>query len=333
MLQSAAGLAGEPGPYRESRRIMGTFCEVQVYDADALRARSAIRAALDEMERVDHLLSNYDPASELSKMNREASSGAFRASPELFAFVKACRRFYDDSLGAFDPAVGALVRAWGFFSPQPGIPSAAEIAAAKVKSGFDKVRLNDAGRSVSYTVPGLEFDPGGVGKGYAVDRAAEVLRRQHIRSALVSAGGSTLYGLGHPPGRKGWRVALANPADSDAPLAFVDLRDNSLSTSGVSQQSVKTEGRRYSHIFDPRNGEPVENMCQVTVVARGGTESDALTKAAFVLSREEVSPVLRQHAGARALRMEGDCAHATIWMTPNSMRTFERDDSLHPRNR
>jgi len=302
---------------------MGTFCEVQVYDSNASRAESAIRAALDEMARIDHLLSDYDPASELSVMNREAAKGPFHASAELFEFVTLCRRFYDNTLGTFDPTVGALVRAWGFFSRQPGVPSAPEISGAKAASGFDKVRLNESDRTILYTTPELEMDPGGIGKGYAVDKAVAVLKGLGIRSALVSAGGSSMYGIGHPPGKSGWKVAISNPSDPGKPFALVDLRDNSLSSSGVSHQSVKDGAHSYSHIFDPRNGAPVENICQVTVVAPTGTETDALTKAAFILARDQVIDVLKRYSGAHALRVEGGCrANSPVWATPWSSAVF-----------
>jgi len=323
LLCAAASLTAASNPHRESRQIMGTLCEIQVYDSDAARAQSAIRAALDEMSRVDHLLSNYDPASELSVMNREAARGPFLASTELFAFVTACRRFYDLSEGTFDPTVGALVRAWGFFSRNPGMPSPAAIVAAKAASGFDRVRMDPAARTIQYAVAGIEMDPGGIGKGYAVDQAVAVLKARHIRAALVSAGGSTLYGLGHPPDKPAWRVAIANPANSTKAIAFVELRDNSLSTSGVSEQSLLAGSHRYSHIFDPRTGEPVENMCQVTVVAHSGAVTDALCKPAFILSRGGVIEVLKRYSGAHALRLEGRCNAGETWVTPWSPRVFE----------
>jgi thiamine biosynthesis lipoprotein len=325
LIWASASCAAAPQLYRESRRIMGTFCEVQAYDSNPARARAAIAAALDEMARVDRLLSNYDPSSELSIMNREAGRAPFHVPAELFRFITACRQYYENTSGTFDPAVGSLVRVWGFFSRHPGMPAAAEIAAAKATSGFDKIQLNDIDETVRYTAPGLEMDPGGVGKGYAVDRAVAILRRWHVRSALVSAGGSSLYGLGHPPGRRGWRVAISNPSNPGRALAFVQLRDNSLSTSGVAEQSVTVGSRRYSHIFDPRTGAPVENMCQVTVVAPGGMETDALTKPAFILSREHTIEVLKHYPDAHALRLEGACdAASPIWITPWSSKVFSR---------
>lgn len=304
--------------YRGSRVIMGTLCEVQVYDASAARAKAAIGAALDEMARVDRLLSNYNPASELSRMNREASEGPFHASPELFDFVTTTRKLYDGTEGTFDPTVGALVRAWGFFSRRPGVPNAQQIAAAMRATGFEKVQIDRGKRTIRYTVPGLEMDPGGIGKGYAADRASAVLRRLGIRAALVNAGESSINAIGHPPGQRAWRIAISNPANPSSAIAVVELRDTSLSTSGVSRQSLRSGPHTYSHIFDPRTGEPVENMCQVTVVTRKGTVAEALSKAAFILSREELAGVLRRYPGSHVLRLEGSCASDSVWVTRGS---------------
>jgi FAD:protein FMN transferase len=326
-MASRAGVpAGEPALYRQARRVMGTFCEIQVYHTDAGAAEQAIKRALDEMERVDRLLSNYDPKSELSAMNKEASVSPFRASPELFGFVKRCREFYAATAGAFDPTVGPLVRAWGFLTQHPAKPTDSEIEAAKAKSGFDKVRLDNHSRTVSYWVAGVEIDPGGIGKGYAVDRAVMVLKQLGIRSALVSAGGSTLYALGHPPNRPGWRIAIKDPEDEQKSVAIIELKNNSLSTSGVSEKSVQIGPRRYGHIFDPRTGESAEGMCQVTVVAPNATESDALTKAAFILAREDAWAFLRPRAGVHALRMEGACGTGgAVQITPWSSTVFIRN--------
>ena len=317
-----------PPVHRQSTKVMGTFCEIQVCHSDASWAQQAIRRAFDEMEHIDRLLSNHNPESELSALNREASRSPFHVSDELLDFVLQCRALYDATENALDPTVGALVRAWGFFTLHPGKPSDSEIAAAKAASGFDKVQVNAGARTIFYAASGMEIDSGGIGKGYAVDRAVQVLRGLGVEAALVSAGGSTLYALGCPPGRPGWRIAIKNPADLQRPLAVVDLCGSSLSTSGVSEKSVQVGSHRYSHIFDPRTGEPVEGMCQVTVVAPSATESDALTKAAFILPRDSVMNLFRRRPGVHALRLEGPCGERSVWITPWSSSVFVQNRNV-----
>jgi hypothetical protein len=139
----------------------------------------------------------------------------------------------------------------------------------------------------------------------------------------VSAGGSTLYAVGHPPGLDWWRIAVKNPANDEQPYAIAALRDNAISTSGISEKSVRIAGHRYSHIFDPRTGEPVEGVCQVSVVTQTATESDALTKAAFILPRDTLMQLFGKRKGTHALRIEGTCeAAGTRWTTPWSSSVF-----------
>jgi len=322
----ATSLASSPSLVRQSRLLMGTLCEVQVYHDDQAAALAAATAALDAMERVDELLSNYKPGSELSAMNREAAREPFHASTELFDFVNRCANYHRATEGAFDPTVGPLVRVWGFLTTHPARPSDAAIANAKAQSGFEKVTIDASARTIAYRTGGVEIDPGGIGKGYAVDQAVDVLRRRGIRSALVSAGGSTMFAIGSPPGRPAWNLAVKNPNDPAKPFSFVSVRDASLSTSGVSERAVQAGGHRYAHVFDPRTGEPVEHMCQVTIVAPTGTASDALTKAAFVLPRETVRRLFQGEPDVHALRVEGDCGvENVLWATPWSSGVFVRE--------
>jgi thiamine biosynthesis lipoprotein len=327
MLNRAGAPQADTTLHKQARKIMGTFCEVQIYDADSERADKAIAAALGEMERVDGFLSNYAAASELSAVNREASRSPVHVSRELFLFFTLCRTFHEQTMSAFDPTVGPLVRAWGFFTAHPAKPSDADIAAARAKSGFDKIVLNGKDGTVFYRVAGMEMDPGGIGKGYAVDRAVDVLNKLGVRSALVSAGGSTLFAVGHPPGRDSWRIAIKNPLDSEHPYAIVRLKNASLSTSGVSEKSVQVGSHRYSHIFDPRTGAPVEGVCQASVVAATATESDALTKAVFILPQDAVNRLFKNRKATHALKVEGGCDEpSSLWITPWSSAIFMLGD-------
>jgi FAD:protein FMN transferase len=151
-----------------------------------------------------------------------------------------------------------------------------------------------------------------------------VLRQLGMTSALVSAGGSTLSALGHPPGRPAWRLGVRDPANPAASLRFVMLRDGAISTSGISDKFVDVNGRRYGHIIDPRTGEPVQGMCQASVIAPSATDSDALTKAAFILPRTAVTDVFRRRTGVHVIRIEGPCSHGVVWTTPWSNGIFER---------
>lgn len=310
--------------HKQMRYLMGTLCEIQVYDSDEVRSTEAINAAFESMQRVERLLTNYDPESELSRMNQSAGKQAFFASLDLFDFMKRCQFFYSITSGAFDPTVGPLVRAWGFNQPRPRFPSALEIKEARTRIGFSWIELSQNPRMIRFAQPGMEVDPGGIGKGYAVDRAAEILKKRGITSALINTGGSSYYAIGSPPNKRGWTIGIKDPLNTAQPLALLELRDQSLSTSGQGERFVEVGRRRYGHVLDPRSGEPVQGIYEASVVAPTATESDALTKAAMVLTRAEVFQVLSMRPGVHALRVENPRGHSIqLVVTPWSQEIFK----------
>jgi thiamine biosynthesis lipoprotein len=172
------------------------------------------------------------------------------------------------------------------------------------------VQLDMAARTVRFTEPGVELDPGGIGKGFAVDAAVRVLRADGVRVAMISAGSSTLYGLGAPPGRRGWRVVVTGPKPSARTLSVVTLRDESLSSADCSQKNFTVAGHLYCHIMDPRTMRPVEGRLQVSVVHPSATASDALSNVVFVQTPEESMKTLAAAAPeARALIVSGDAKY------------------------
>ena len=163
------------------------------------------------------------------------------------------------------------------------MPSAEELAAARRLVGASHVVMNPADRTIAFDQAGVELDLGGIAKGYAVDRAIGLLKQRRIAAALVSAGGSTIYALGAPPGREGWDVTIQDPADSRQAARRLTLRDRALSIAGSSEKSFESAGVTYSHIMDPRTGRPVQGLLSVAVLAPTGTAGDALDNAFFVM--------------------------------------------------
>jgi FAD:protein FMN transferase len=256
---------------------------IVAYGADAQILRQATRAAFDEVDRIDRLMSHYKPASPLSRLNREAAQHPVATDPELYDFLAECLRYSRVSEGAFDITVGALMKAWGFFRGEGRLPTAAELAAARARTGYQHLILKPADRTVAFAQPGLELDLGGIAKGYAVDRAVSALKQHGIRAALVSAGGSTIYGLGAPPETaQGWAVQLQDPLDARKIALTVHLKDRALSVSGSYEKFFELNGTRYSHIFDPRTGRPVADMLSVAVLTGTGTVGDALDNVFYV---------------------------------------------------
>ena len=282
----AAVLLSQPAAplkLERSTDAMGATFSVVVYGSDPASMNQAIDAAFYEAHRLDALLSNYRAASEWSRINRDAAARPVAVSPELFALLSDCMEYSRASEGTFDVTVGPLMRAWGFFGGDRHVPSTDQIREALLLVGYRHVQLNARKQTVRFNRVGIEIDPGGVGKGYAVDRMVEVLRARGIRNALVAASGSSIFGLGHPPEEpRGWAVSIADPWDHRKNAAQVFLKDLSLSTSGSYEKSFRVGGRRYSHIMDPRRGVPADSAVQVTVIAPRAIDSEVWAKPYFI---------------------------------------------------
>lgn len=262
---------------------MGATFSVVLYGSDQQSMNQAIDAAFDEAHRLDELLSNYKPASEWSHINRAAAAGPVVVTAESFQLLSDCIEFSRASEGTFDVTVGPLMRAWGFFDGMRHVPSADQIHDALEMVGYQHVQLNAQKSTVHFDRPRVEIDPGGVGKGYAVDRLVEILRARGFRNALVAASGSSIFGLGSPPDEpRGWPISIADPWDHRKNAAQVFLKDMSLSTSGSYEKSFRVAGHRYSHIMDPRRGAPAESAVQVTVVAPRAVDSEVWAKPYFI---------------------------------------------------
>jgi len=272
--------------FEASEEAMGSSFSLVLYGTDRSKLETAADAALDEVHRLDRMLSNYRPASEWSEINRDAAQRPVRLSPELFDLLAACLKYSAESDGAFDITVGPLMKVWGFMKGEGLLPRRAEVTDALERVGYRHVRLDAVSRTVQFDRPGVELDPGGIAKGYAVDRVVDVLKRHRVNIALVSAAGSSIYGLGVPPSEsEGWRISIRAPEDANGVAAQVFLKNMSISTSGSYEKFFWAEGRTYSHLIDPRSGSPAQGTAAVSVLASRTIDSEAWTKPFFINGR------------------------------------------------
>lgn len=280
---------------------MGTVFTIYLYAEHPQQAQAAFEAAFEEIERLDETLSNYRPTSELSRINRLAGHEPVTTDPEVFDLIQTALVYSQQSGGAFDITVGPLMRAWGFFRGEGRWPEEEELRSARENVGFEKVHVDPPTRRILFDHPGVELDPGAIGKGYAVDRVIAVLSDAGIESALVDAGSSTVHSLNAPPGASGWTVRVPAPEDRSQTISTVTLRNQSLSTSGNYENFFELDGRRYCHVMDPRTGMPVQDVLQATLIASDGTTSDALSNAMFVMGPEAGRDLLSRVCDTRGL--------------------------------
>jgi FAD:protein FMN transferase len=290
-------------PIHEARYLMGTVCEITVYPAHGQTGgREAIAAAFAELRRVDSLLSNWKRDSELMRAN-EAASAVGEPRPratltnELSERVELALQLADLTNGLFDPTVGPLVRAWGFLprcvqqAPcEANISQNHAIDKARQLVGWQNVHLHSKTRELEFGVPGMELDMGGVAKGYAAERAADILREHGIKVAMVNLGSSSLKSIGMPPVFAGcpkvdgnrcafWPVEISDPRDRHLSAATVFLRAGyGMATSGTYEKKLGKRAKTGSHLIDPATGQAVKGEISVTVIAPNAEVADALTK-------------------------------------------------------
>jgi thiamine biosynthesis lipoprotein len=283
-----AQVAAAQERYRETHAAMGTVFTLELYARDEATAAQLSQEAFDVIDRVDDELSNYKSSSELSRISRNAGAAPITTDPETFSFLERSLYWSNESHGAFDITVGPLLRAWGFFFHSGRVPSDRELAALSDEVGWQKIVLDRSARTVRFREgKTMELDPGSIGKGFAVDLAVDRLRAEGVTAALLSAGGSTLYAIGAPPGESGWPVMVSDPRHQGTVASRILLKDESLSTGACTQKFFIRNGHRYCHIIDPHTMRPIEGMLQTSVIDPSATDSDALSTVAFVLRPEE----------------------------------------------
>ena len=292
-------------PVTVACHAMATRFEIVLHGDHPASLRAAGEEALGLVEQLEAQLSLFRASSEIAYLNARAARKPVRVTPGLFALLEDAQKLSEQTGGAFDITVAPLVRCWGFMGGDGRMPRAEEVAEARAKVGMGLVQLNRADFTVRFAREGIMLDLGAIGKGYAVERAAEVLREAGVTSALIHGGTSTVQALGPPPGEAFWKIAIETPSPAPAAsptlLATVPLKEEAMSVSGVWGNSFQVGGRTFGHIIDPRTGEPAIGMVLAAVVLPSATETDALSTALLTVGAAGHDAIAKLRPGMRTL--------------------------------
>ena len=288
------------------RLIMGTFARAVVIAKDMDTAGKCIESAFAQMKKVDDLMSDYKSDSEISSVNRDGFAKAVQLSQSTYEVLQRSIEFSELTDGAFDVTVGPLVELFRKAKRKQVLPNQDEIAAAKSKVGFEKLKLDGRNCTVQFTVEGMQLDVGGIAKGYAVDKAVETMQTHGAIGGMVDLGGD-IRCFGAPfKGRDHWVIGLQNPnivedSAGSGVLLKLKIANGAIATSGDYQQFVIIEGKRRSHIIDRKTGTSTEGLSSVTIIADYATNADALATAVSVMGYEKGLELIENIPGTEAI--------------------------------
>ncbi len=292
-----------------TRNLMATQFEITLYAPSDKFSATALAdigmAALDRIDELERRISDWKVDSFTAKVNRLAATEPVEVHPDLLELLRISEEGYKQTGGVFDVTVGPLLKLWGVYRKEQHFPSQEEIQATLQNVGFDKVKVDYEKRTVQFTQPGVRLDFGGIGKGYALDVVAPMIKAAGIESALLSGGDSSYVAIGAPPGTEGWTIVI----DKLYPGAenFIDkvvIKDEAFTTSSGEGRVFEKDGKRFSHIFDPRTGDPVAETLGTMIITPGGAWGEVLSKTLMIYNEAEVRAYCEKHPEVKAIKVD-----------------------------
>jgi len=299
--------------YSRTEVHMAVDFEVVLYAAGETNAEEALSKAMARVADLDNRLSDYEPNSELSKLSESSTrrdnltsrNPPVKVSDDLWSVLLVSQQIGEGTDGAFDITIGPLTKLWRRARRWKELPDSEAIATARASVGFQSLKLDLAAHTARLMKPNMRLDLGGIAKGFAVDEAVKTVKGYGISRVLVRASGD-IAAADAPPDARGWRVGIA-PLNPDEPTTrFVEIANCGISTSGDSRQHLIVNGLRYSHIIDPRSGEPVNGRSSVTVIAPSGMLADAIATAASVVGPDQAAKLAPKSSGVELLMVYED---------------------------
>jgi FAD:protein FMN transferase len=308
-LDATAPSTTEPVMLRFARRAMATTFDV-ILPFDTPAASEIAQSALDEIDRLEAQLTVYRDTSEVSRLNAKAAHHPVHVERNLFDLLSLAAAIHRATEGAFDVAVGALIKTWGFFRRAGHLPSPEELTAVRERIGMQQVVLDEARQTVAFRRQGVEINLGSIGKGFALDIAASLANAPNM---LIHGGHSSLLAVGNEsPNATGWTIGLTDPQRPERRRALVRLRNRAMATSAITHQHFEHDGKKVGHLLDPRTAWPAEGVLSATATAPTAAEADALATAFFILGVEKARAYCESHPLIGAVVIAADAPHQIV---------------------
>ncbi|HQU70892.1 MAG TPA: FAD:protein FMN transferase [Calditrichia bacterium] len=291
--------------HKEVLKLMGSRFEISAVSADPQVAWEAIRAAISEINRIEHLISSWDSLSQTSRINRMAGIEPVAVDPELYQLIERAKKVSVITGGAFDISYASMDRVWFYDGRMTALPSPEAIAASVALINYRDIELNPAQTTVFLRNKGMKIGFGAIGKGYAADRAKEVMLNLGIASGVVNAGGD-LVAWGKQEDERDWQVGIADPRNKEDIISWLSTSEKAVVTSGNYEKFVELEGKTYGHIIDPRTGWPVGGLKSVTIICPSGELADALATSVFILGENDGLALINKMKGIECILVTAD---------------------------
>ena len=280
-------------PLRFPHEAMAAPFQVMVVGEESGYARQAADAVFAEVDAIEKEISRFVESSDIAMINHLRAGGWAPLGVHTFECLKVAARVNVQTNGAFDVTIGPLMACWRNPDKSPRTPAKDELAKARALVGMKLLELDETRKAICLKRSGVRLDLGGIGKGYAVDRAIDILKEWSVECALVDAGDSTTRAIGHLEGKQGWPVGVGGIRDEKAPTYVIEICNQSLSGSGTHVKG--------SHIIDPRTGRPTSGRVAAWALHPSGTVADALSTAFMVMTPAEVEQYCKAHIDTSAL--------------------------------
>jgi FAD:protein FMN transferase len=271
--------------FKKKQNLLGSPFEITVVASDSIQGNQFLELAISEVKRVENLISDWIPTSQISNVNKNAGIGPVKVDNEVFDLVERAVRISKLTSGAFDISYASMDRIWKFDGSMKEMPTAEAIKNSVAKVGYQNIILNKNESSIFLKNEGMKLGLGGIGQGYIADKIKVVLQENGCSSGLVNVSGD-INTWGKQPNGLPWSVGIINPMNKNKVFATFPLDDSAVETSGSYEKYVTFNGKRYSHIIDPRTGYPASGIISVSVFAKQTELADALATGIFVLGIE-----------------------------------------------